>query len=191
MWRSHPIFSPHSWNEVTTNMSYSNYTRLSPPFQDPQTAIPKGTLSAIFVSTVVYMLVACVLGAVIRRDANGFEPPSVVGVVEGMLNSTVPTSLGSNSSSTISYSMTTDVSIVTSMDSSTFHVPYINATEYVFSRENVANCSLVEGGCQFGLFNDYQVIFRAGAEVHATHISLFFFVCFVWNLPLLHWVFQV
>ena len=91
-----------------------------------------------------------------RRDANGLEPSSLADMVDGMLNSTGLASQGNDS--TVTYSMTTDVSVFASLSNSTFQVPYINASEYEFSRENVANCSLVPGGCKFGLFHDYQVI---------------------------------
>ena len=39
--------------------------------QDPQTAIPKGTLLSVVITTAVYMLMAVVVGWVVVRDASG------------------------------------------------------------------------------------------------------------------------
>ena len=109
------------------------------------------------------MLVTCVLGAVMRREANGFIPSvsALTGMVDDATNSTYLSSLGSNST-TVSGIML-DVSPVVTLGNSSFHLPYINPSEYAFSLENVANCSLVAGDCKFGLFNDYQVNFRTVA----------------------------
>lgn len=40
-------------------------------FQDPQTAIPKGTLLSVVITTIVYMLMAVIVGWVVVRDASG------------------------------------------------------------------------------------------------------------------------
>ena len=40
-------------------------------FQDAQKAIPKGTLYAIFISTITYMLMAVMAGSCVVRDATG------------------------------------------------------------------------------------------------------------------------
>lgn len=39
--------------------------------QDAQKAIPKGTFSAIWISTIVYALIAWLFGAVMVREASG------------------------------------------------------------------------------------------------------------------------
>ncbi|XP_025829550.1 solute carrier family 12 member 2-like [Agrilus planipennis] len=44
---------------------------ISGDLRDPQKAIPKGTLLAILITTVVYMLIAVLAGAVVVRDATG------------------------------------------------------------------------------------------------------------------------
>lgn len=40
-------------------------------FQDPQKAIPKGTVLAILVSTLLYVGMAILTGAMVMRDASG------------------------------------------------------------------------------------------------------------------------
>lgn len=46
-----------------------NTNKLS--FQDPQTAIPKGTFLAIIITTISYLWFALTAGACVLRDANG------------------------------------------------------------------------------------------------------------------------
>lgn len=40
-------------------------------FQDPGTAIPKGTLLAILISSASYLVMAVIIGATVVRDATG------------------------------------------------------------------------------------------------------------------------
>lgn len=57
-------------------------------FQDPQTAIPKGTLLAIFLTTLSYLLIAIICGATVLRNASGN--------VEDLLNDTLTSCLPEN-----------------------------------------------------------------------------------------------
>lgn len=44
---------------------------ISGDLKDPQTAIPKGTILAIFITTSSYMLMALIVGFTVLRDATG------------------------------------------------------------------------------------------------------------------------
>ena len=65
-------------------------------FQDAQKAIPKGTLLAILISTITYILIAIMAGACVLRDASGIEPTmilesTVVENLTALITSTVET----------------------------------------------------------------------------------------------------
>ncbi|KAK7115879.1 solute carrier family 12 member 3-like [Littorina saxatilis] len=122
---------------------------ISGDLRDPQKAIPKGTLYAIIISSIVYIVVAGMLGAVLMRDANGFEPA----VLLAQVLSSNTTSSPSANTTVLVYGMATNDSA-----NNTFQVPSVNPSEYVFSPENVANCSLMREGCKYGLFHDYQAM---------------------------------
>lgn len=63
---------------------------ISGDLRDPQTAIPKGTLLAIFITTLSYVIIAIVVGATVARDATG----NIEDVINGTLM-TVNCTLGS------------------------------------------------------------------------------------------------
>ncbi|XP_076465820.1 solute carrier family 12 member 1-like isoform X2 [Babylonia areolata] len=137
---------------------------ISGDLKDPAKAIPKGTLIAILISTAVYIMVAILLGGSVLRVANGYEPLSEV------LHTTVLPTLDN---STLSY-LTTMFGPSSFNISTTTLVPSASTAQpYVYSMANVANCSLVEGGCKYGLFEDYKVMMIASAFGPLVTVGIF------------------
>ncbi|ESO00676.1 hypothetical protein HELRODRAFT_157349 [Helobdella robusta] len=75
---------------------------ISGDLRDPQMAIPKGTLLAIIITTIIYLLIAWITGLCVKRDANGiikdmissvtqlisiFGPITVAGIFSATLSS--------------------------------------------------------------------------------------------------------
>ncbi|OXU28442.1 hypothetical protein TSAR_008414 [Trichomalopsis sarcophagae] len=110
---------------------------ISGDLKDPQTAIPKGTLLAILITTMSYLLMALVVGATVMRDASGNAADLVANVVNETANSLLN-------------------------DSAVNFLPpaasvFKNLTEYGTN----FNCTVDEDpvtGCKYGSQNSFQVI---------------------------------
>ncbi|KAK6179341.1 hypothetical protein SNE40_011727 [Patella caerulea] len=104
---------------------------ISGDLKDASASIPKGTLSAILLSTIIYLIVAWMLGASVARDATGYLPAIVV----------------SNITSTI-------VNGTTVMNSTDIIIPRH------YNLDVIRNCSQTASGVcdKYGLLHDYQVM---------------------------------
>ncbi|KAK7482628.1 hypothetical protein BaRGS_00026127 [Batillaria attramentaria] len=103
-------------------------------------AIPKGTLIAILVSSLVYLAVGWLLGAVMLREANGFIPAAVSVVVANVSD------------------VTPVVTVVVNSTLASTLGPPSNTAPQPLTAEVAGNCSLVKEGCKFGLLHDYQAM---------------------------------
>ncbi|XP_064618818.1 solute carrier family 12 member 3-like [Lineus longissimus] len=99
---------------------------------DPQKDIPRGTLWAILISTVVYLFMACLAGSCIVRDA--FGPIASV-----LLNSTLNSTL--NDMATMS----------------TMAMSNLSTLNHTVNDTNLSQC-IAEGNCKYGLLNNFQVM---------------------------------
>uniref|UniRef100_UPI00358F8C2C solute carrier family 12 member 2-like n=1 Tax=Myxine glutinosa TaxID=7769 RepID=UPI00358F8C2C len=110
---------------------------ISGDLKDPQRAIPKGTILAILISSLVYIITAICIGCTIVRDA------------PGMLNLTDATINATNLLST----------------PATYTAMALFGTDHVVSKCDDAACHLGHDfssckvqSCSFGLMNDFQVM---------------------------------
>ncbi|KAK3097932.1 hypothetical protein FSP39_014651 [Pinctada imbricata] len=116
---------------------------ISGDLKNAQHDIPKGTFLAILISSIVYIVIAWMLGACVFREASGVLTVSAVNMISESSNVTV-----TNLSSTVGYAMINS-SVTTTVPSA--HV--------LASLANVKNCSLGVGGvCTKGLLFDFQVM---------------------------------
>ncbi|XP_067665686.1 solute carrier family 12 member 2-like isoform X1 [Haliotis asinina] len=112
---------------------------ISGDLKDAQTAIPKGTLLSILISTIVYLGVAWTLGSCMLRDAVG--PLNVA--------------VGATTVVKLSNVTTTVASVVMSAAQK---APNTSST-IVYTEDVIQNCSLAKNGlCAYGLMNDYQAM---------------------------------
>ena len=79
---------------------------ISGDLKDAQKAIPKGTLIAIVLSTIVYVLLAWMAGACVERDASG--------IIFGLLNSSMNSTASTNycASNECSYGLLHDYQVI-------------------------------------------------------------------------------
>ncbi|XP_053405857.1 solute carrier family 12 member 3-like isoform X2 [Mercenaria mercenaria] len=107
---------------------------ISGDLKNPQKDIPLGTFTAIAISTVSYIVVVWILGSCIVRDATG---PLVAMAIDAVNSSETSSTMSSVLNST----------------------PSMTVAKLQYTFENIQNCSLsAEGGCKYGLLNDYQVM---------------------------------
>ncbi|XP_041373186.1 LOW QUALITY PROTEIN: solute carrier family 12 member 2-like [Gigantopelta aegis] len=110
---------------------------ISGDLKNASSSIPKGTLLGILISSLVYLLVAFLLGGCIVRDATGYIVP--VTVAQVMMSQNVSTTT------------TTATAAVLTIAPNVTRLP---VPESVFR-----NCSYAKDGvCLYGLMNDYQVM---------------------------------
>jgi solute carrier family 12 sodium/potassium/chloride transporter 2 len=100
---------------------------ISGDLKDAQKAIPKGTLLAIFISSLVYMAAALMAGSCVIRDATG------------PLNATAVAMIAHGTG--VNTSCLSDGCIIDTL-----------------GYEYHSNCSFVDGECQYGLLNYFQVM---------------------------------
>lgn len=86
---------------------------ISGDLKDPGYAIPKGTFTAIVLTTVVYIGLAWLIGASTLKDAGGFIPSAVAGAVNATVNNTktvttAATTVSTNSTVTAGQSLGID-----------------------------------------------------------------------------------
>ncbi|XP_026672114.1 bumetanide-sensitive sodium-(potassium)-chloride cotransporter [Ceratina calcarata] len=106
---------------------------ISGDLKDPQTAIPKGTLLAIFLTTISYLLMALMVGASVMRDASGD-----VNDLWTVFNSSYAGLSSFNASN------------------ETTEIPIATQNQIAWSRYGTKfNCT---GNCQYGSHNSFQVI---------------------------------
>ncbi|XP_046626478.1 bumetanide-sensitive sodium-(potassium)-chloride cotransporter [Neodiprion virginianus] len=123
---------------------------ISGDLKDPQSAIPKGTLLSILVTTVTYLLMIVMVGASVLRDASGNVTDLISSVTESpILNSSVTeTIIVFQNASTIENETSTIVENMTN--------PIKNAVDRSWSIYGTSfNCT---GGCAYGSHNSFQVI---------------------------------
>ncbi|KAG6797449.1 bumetanide-sensitive sodium-(potassium)-chloride cotransporter [Apis mellifera caucasica] len=107
---------------------------ISGDLKDPQTAIPKGTLLAILLTTISYLFMALMVGGSVMRDASGD-----VNDLWNIFNSSYAALSSSNTTNE-----TTESSII------------VNSNQIVWSIYSTKfNCT---GNCQYGSHNSFQVI---------------------------------
>ncbi|CAE1286567.1 SLC12A2 [Acanthosepion pharaonis] len=108
---------------------------ISGDLKDAQSAIPKGTLLAILLSSAIYILSAWILGACIIREASG-------AILYTALNTTLDA--------------VTQTANLTTVDN--------GQKEAYVTMQTIRNCTLGEDGiCKYGLLNDFQVMERIAA----------------------------
>ncbi|XP_012268640.2 bumetanide-sensitive sodium-(potassium)-chloride cotransporter isoform X2 [Athalia rosae] len=126
---------------------------ISGDLKDPQSAIPKGTLLSILLTTVSYLLMVVMVGASVLRDASGNVTDLISFVTESpILNSTVTetviaihtASVFENETSTAILENVTMTPVENLTDTRTFSIYGTNF-----------NCSK---GCAYGAHNSFQVI---------------------------------
>ncbi|XP_076640567.1 sodium chloride cotransporter 69 isoform X1 [Colletes latitarsis] len=109
---------------------------ISGDLKDPQTAIPKGTLLAILLTTISYFLMALMVGGSVMRDASGN-----VNDLSNVFNNSYTTISPFNASNE-----TTEITTIAT----------INTSEIVWSMYGTKfNCT---GNCPYGSHNSFQVI---------------------------------
>lgn len=109
---------------------------ISGDLKDPQVAIPKGTLWAILLTTLSYLLMAVMVGATVMRDATGD-----VNDLWTTFNTSIPvlSFLGANN------------------DTAENTIPTVNISQPIWSVYGTKfNCT--GGGCAYGSHNSFQVI---------------------------------
>lgn len=102
--------------------------------QDPQQAIPKGTLWAILITTLSYLMMAVMVGATVMRDASGNITDLITSNM--FVNFTIP----SLNSSIIENSSNEYLNVTPTIET-------IYGTKF--------NCT---GSCKYGTHNSFQVI---------------------------------
>ncbi|XP_011171411.1 bumetanide-sensitive sodium-(potassium)-chloride cotransporter [Solenopsis invicta] len=108
---------------------------ISGDLKDPQTAIPKGTLLAILLTSLSYLLMAIMIGGSVMRDATG--------------NVTDLWTTYNNSLSALSF---LDIDNATMIENNTI-IENINRTWSVYGTD--FNCT---AGCKYGSHNSFEVI---------------------------------
>jgi len=112
-----------------------NFKILSCIRQDPQTAIPKGTLLAILLTSLSYLMIAIIVGSTVMRDASGD-----VNDLWTIYNSFSTLSiLGADNS--------------TAIENNTNIIENANRTWSVY--QTAFNCT---GGCNYGTHNSFEVL---------------------------------
>ena len=130
-----------------------HYTLLSSrPTQDAQKAIPKGTLWAILISTITYILMAWMAGSCVLRDAPGLvlAVATEAGAVPATLNLTV------NATSDVGY---------------TIAPPEANGTANASLQLVLGKCE--PPNCKYGLMNDMQV--TISTSYLSQHIGMYIY----------------
>ena len=152
--------------------------------QDPESAIPKGTLLAILISTLTYLSVAWMAGCCVVRDA-GFKLLTAAGTTtsttamassfdtQQQFNSTSSgqTAAGTNNGSMLLWNVTSFsvpsallasvLDAITNQHGSDGIVITDNVTALLYSNntEGEIRKQCIPGStCEYGLLNDYQVI---------------------------------
>lgn len=125
--------------------------------QDPQKAIPKGTLLAIGITTVVYLGMAWIVGAIVIKDAPG-RPQDFFGSIDnGTVNLTLPTSMDMCDF----YNFTAnfpDCSISEPFGEITVNVSCIYDDASPSALASICELAPVIGTeCDYGLLNHFQV----------------------------------
>ncbi|XP_034943352.1 bumetanide-sensitive sodium-(potassium)-chloride cotransporter [Chelonus insularis] len=146
---------------------------ISGDLKDPQKAIPKGTLLAILLTTISYILMAIMVGATVVRDATGdindiliFTNNTTMSFNSSIIsNNSVTQSPNVNLSSLLNSDLneTTDESILTNLtyiiSSNLTNLNTTNPDKRVWSEYGTAfNCSKTEKNCKYGSHNSFQVI---------------------------------
>uniref|UniRef100_A0A0C9QA88 NKCL_1 protein n=1 Tax=Fopius arisanus TaxID=64838 RepID=A0A0C9QA88_9HYME len=109
---------------------------ISGDLKDPQSAIPKGTLLAIALTTASYLMMAAMVGGTVMRDASG----NLADLIELANNSVVLLN-------------TTILPNTSMMVNSTVESLSVSGINWTYGRS--FNCT---GGCKYGSHNSYQVV---------------------------------
>ncbi|XP_008544301.1 bumetanide-sensitive sodium-(potassium)-chloride cotransporter isoform X1 [Microplitis demolitor] len=118
---------------------------ISGDLKDPQKAIPKGTILAIILTTLSYLLMAAMVGATVMRDASGN--------VSDLLIMTNKTNILINSTNLLFNSSTTQDNNTTN----NYIIDNLNETDKIWSIYGTAfNCT--QNNCKYGSHNSFQVI---------------------------------
>ena len=115
--------------------------------QNPQTAIPKGTFLAIGITTVVYLLMAWMVGVVVIRDAPGTPED-----FSEMLPCNFSIAINSSGQTIASCFTECDISAGNATRSCTYNSSLETLENVCDGLVNVSDVS-----CQYGLLNNFQV----------------------------------
>ena len=141
--------------------------------QDPQKAIPRGTLLAILITGFTYLTFAILVGMVVLREATPFIPSCV--------NHTYPGLVFSSNDSMSSYCNDTfglfSLRDPNQVNNSLSLVKFFERLCPKLSSDNVTDSEGREFSCTKGLLNDYQVVSQVSVVPYIVTVGESLHVC--------------